>query len=72
MNKDIIKGHWHEAKGKLKQKWGMLTDDDIARMEGTFEELEGTLQKRYGYSKEKATEEIKGFLRANKWEDKTH
>lgn len=62
MNKDIIKGHWSELKGKLKQEWGKLTDDDVTRMNGTFEELEGALQKRYGYKKEEAKKAIEEFI----------
>jgi uncharacterized protein YjbJ (UPF0337 family) len=67
MNIDIIKGHWHEIKGKLKTQWGKLTDDDISRIEGSSEELEGALQKAYGYEKDQAQREIKKFLDNNKW-----
>jgi len=54
MNKDIFKGKWKELKGKVKQQWGKLTDDDIAKVEGNYEELEGLLQKSYGYQKDQA------------------
>ena len=62
MNEDILKGKWKEIKGEVKQKWGKLTDDDLAQVEGKAEELVGLLQKRYGYAKEKAAEEYKGFI----------
>lgn len=62
MNKDIIKGHWKEIKGSVKQQWGKLTDDQISQMNGTYEELEGALQKNYGYQKEEAQREIEEFL----------
>lgn len=62
MNKEIIKGHWNEIKGKLRAKWGELTDDDISKMKGSYEELLGTLQKKYGYEKEKAEKEIQDFI----------
>ena len=62
MNEDILKGKWKEIKGEVKQKWGKLTDDDLAQVEGKEEELVGLLQKRYGYAKEKAAEEYKGFI----------
>jgi uncharacterized protein YjbJ (UPF0337 family) len=62
MNEDILKGKWKEIKGEVKQKWGKLTDDDLAQVEGKEEELLGLLQKRYGYAKEKAAEEYKGFI----------
>lgn len=65
MNNDIIKGNWKEIKGKIKQQWGKLTDDDITQMQGTYEELEGTLQKKYGYQKEDAKKAIDTFLKDN-------
>ncbi len=65
--KDIITGKWKEVKGKLKQQWGKLTDDDISKMEGSYDELEGILQKNYGYQKEQAKKEIDSFLDHNDW-----
>lgn len=62
MNKDIIKGNWKQIKGMLKQQWGKITDDEIAKMEGSSEELEGYLQKKYGYQKDQAKKEIQTFL----------
>ena len=62
MNADILKGKWKEIKGEVKQKWGKLTDDDLTQIEGKEEQLLGLLQKRYGYAKEKAEEEYKGFI----------
>jgi uncharacterized protein YjbJ (UPF0337 family) len=62
MNEDILKGKWKEIKGEVKQKWGKLTDDDLAQVEGKEEQLLGLLQKKYGYAKEKAEEEYKGFI----------
>ena len=47
-----IKGNWNEVKGKLKQKYGQLTDDDLTFSEGKDEELLGRLQKRLGQTKE--------------------
>ena len=69
MNKDIVKGHWKEMKGKLKQQWGKLTDDQISRMEGNYDELEGALQKNYGYQKDQAKKEIESFIDNNHWKD---
>jgi len=67
MNKDIIKGKWKEVKGKLKQQWSELTDDEIGQMQGTYDELEGTLQRKYGYKKEEAEREIENFVDKNRW-----
>jgi uncharacterized protein YjbJ (UPF0337 family) len=47
-----IKGNWNEVKGKLKQKYGQLTDDDLVFAQGKDDELLGRLQKRLGQSKE--------------------
>lgn len=66
MNTDILKGSLHQLKGKIKQKWSDLTDDEIGKAEGKAEELSGLLQKKYGYKKEKADSEIKKFLDENK------
>ncbi len=58
MNWDRIEGNWKQFAGKVKEKWGNLTDDDIARVNGSRENLEGILQERYGYAKDKAKDEI--------------
>lgn len=64
-NKDIIQGNWMQIKGKLRQQWGKLTDDQVTRMRGNFEELVGLLQKTYGYQKEQAQREVETFIRKN-------
>jgi uncharacterized protein YjbJ (UPF0337 family) len=63
MNWDQIEGHWMKAKGKLRQQWGKLTDDDLARISGKREELAGRLQERYGYAKEQADREIDDWMK---------
>lgn len=52
MNKDILKGNWNEKKGKLKQQYGDLTDDDLAYQEGKEDELFGKLEKKLGKTKD--------------------
>jgi uncharacterized protein YjbJ (UPF0337 family) len=69
MNINIIKGQWHVIKGKLKEQWGRLTDNDIMQIEGSIEELAGALQKAYGYDQDEAHKEIRKFIDTNKWED---
>ena len=71
MNRDIIKGHWNELKGKVKQQWGELTDDDVTKLEGNFDELAGVLQKKYGYQKDEAEKEIDAFVKTTGF-DKSH
>jgi len=58
MNKLQIKGNWNEIQGKLRQKYGNLTNDDLAFAEGKEEELLGRLQKATGKAKEDLVEEI--------------
>ena len=53
-----MKGNWNEIKGKLKQKYGQLTDDDLAFAEGKEDELLGRLQKRLGRTKDELRAEI--------------
>lgn len=61
MNKDIFQGKWEEIKGKMKQQWGKLTDDDFKQIEGSQQEIYGKLQKHYGYSKDEAEKAVKKF-----------
>jgi uncharacterized protein YjbJ (UPF0337 family) len=58
MNWDRIEGNWKQFSGKVKEKWGQLTDDDLTRVNGNREQLEGVLQQRYGYAKDQAKAEI--------------
>ena len=52
MNTTELKGNWNEQKGKLKQKFAILTDDDLMFAEGKQEEMFGKLQKKLGKTKE--------------------
>ncbi len=61
MNKLQIKGSWNEIKGKLKQQYGNLTDDDLAFAEGKKDQLLGRLQKRLGKSKDEVRQMIEKF-----------
>jgi uncharacterized protein YjbJ (UPF0337 family) len=58
MNKDIAEGKWKQIRGEAKSWWGKLTDDDLDRAAGKFDVLAGLLQEKYGYSRQRATEEI--------------
>jgi len=64
MNQDIIKGKWSQLSGKLKEKWGKLTDDDINQLDGHREYLVGKLQERYGIAKEQADVQVNEFERS--------
>lgn len=68
MNRDEFEGNWRQLKGKLKEKWGKFTEDDITRMNGKYDQFLGSLQKKYGYSKEKAEQELKNWKYESKKE----
>ena len=61
MNADIIKGKWQQIRGKVKERWGKLTDDDLARIEGNLDQAVGRLQERYGVTKDQAKREWEEF-----------
>lgn len=64
MNRDQFAGQWKILKGQVKTKWGKLTDDEITQVNGKFEQLAGLLQKKYGFAKEKASQEIDTWLQS--------
>ena len=68
MNKDITAGNFKQLKGKIKQQWGKLTDDEIDQMEGHADILAGKLQERYGMAQEDAEREAREFCTRNNWQ----
>lgn len=58
MNSEQIKGNWNILKGKVKQSWGELTDDEVDKIDGKRDELIGTIQRRYGITKEEAERQV--------------
>ena len=58
MNWEQIEGKWNQMKGSIKQKWGKLTDDDLAFIDGSRDKFLGRLQERYGLRKEEAEKQI--------------
>lgn len=64
MNEDKIKGQWKQLTGKLKAKWGELTDDDLAVADGNGEYLAGKLQERYGIAREEAERQVRDLERS--------
>jgi len=62
MNWDQAAGNWKQLKGKVREKWGNLTDDDFDRIAGKRDQLVGRVQERYGIAKDAAEKEV------NEWE----
>jgi uncharacterized protein YjbJ (UPF0337 family) len=58
MNSDRIKGQWKQLKGKVKTKWGKLTDDDLDVIAGQKDQLVGRIQERYGMQKDEAQRQV--------------
>lgn len=64
MNEDKLLGKWEQLKGGVKEKWGELTDDDMAKLDGKTDTLVGKIHERYGHAKEVVAREV------NEWIDK--
>jgi uncharacterized protein YjbJ (UPF0337 family) len=58
MNWDQIQGDWKQFRGKVREKWGSLTDNDLETIKGQRQQLEGLLQQRYGYTKEQVKKAV--------------
>ena len=58
MNEDILKGQWTQLKGRVREKWGKLTDDDLDQIQGRSEQLVGKIQERYGVARDEARRQL--------------
>ncbi len=67
LNEDIFEGKWTQLKGKIKQQWGDLTDDDLDRISGKRDEIVGLVQERYGWERAKAESEFDRFMQDQSW-----
>ena len=63
MNKDTIEGNWKQLKGKVKEQWGKLTDDDFDVIAGKRDQLLGRIQERHGISREEAEKQVSEWER---------
>lgn len=61
MNWDQAEGDWKKMSGKIKEQWGKLTDDDLAKAAGKRDQLLGVVQSRYGIAREEAEKQVKKF-----------
>jgi uncharacterized protein YjbJ (UPF0337 family) len=70
MNWDRIEGSWRQLKGRVREQWGKLTDDELDNIAGKRDRLAGSLQKTYGIAQDEAEKQIKDFENQcdrNKW-----
>ncbi len=65
MNHDRIEGRWKLVKGKVKEQWGRLTDDDLDVIAGKRDQLLGRIQQRHGIAKDEAERQVETFERRN-------
>jgi uncharacterized protein YjbJ (UPF0337 family) len=65
MNQDRLGGNWKQVKGKLKEEWGKLTDDDLDVIAGRRDQLLGRIQQRHGIAQEEAQNQVESFERRN-------
>jgi uncharacterized protein YjbJ (UPF0337 family) len=65
MNWNQVQGNWKQFTGKVKEKWGKLTDDELDQIAGKRDVLIGQIQKKYGIAQEEAEKQVKDF-------EKTH
>jgi uncharacterized protein YjbJ (UPF0337 family) len=61
MNEDTLKGQWTQLKGRLREQWGKLTDDDVDQIQGRSEQLIGKIQQRYGIARDEAQRQVNGW-----------
>jgi uncharacterized protein YjbJ (UPF0337 family) len=62
MDWDRIEGNWEQVKGKIKEQWGRLTDDDLTTISGKRDQLEGKIQERYGVEKDKVRRDVDNWF----------
>jgi uncharacterized protein YjbJ (UPF0337 family) len=69
MNWDLVEGKWKQYSGKVKEKWGKLTDDDLEVIRGRRDQLIGRIQERYGMMRQDAERQMEEFARSFRGED---
>ncbi len=65
MNQDILQGKWTQLKGRVKEQWGKLTDDDLDQIAGKSEQLVGKIQEQYGLAKDEAQRQVDALFDEN-------
>jgi uncharacterized protein YjbJ (UPF0337 family) len=58
MNEETLKGRWTQLKGRVREQWGKLTNDDIDQIQGRTEQLVGKIQERYGIARDEARRQV--------------
>jgi uncharacterized protein YjbJ (UPF0337 family) len=66
MDWNRVEGNWKQFKGRVKEKWGDLTDDDLDQVNGQRDQLEGLIQERYGIAKDQVRKDVDAWLEEEK------
>ena len=67
MDWDRVEGNWKQVMGSVKEQWGKLTDDDLSVINGRRDQLEGKIQERYGYEKDRVRTEVDNWYNSQSW-----
>jgi uncharacterized protein YjbJ (UPF0337 family) len=67
MDWNRIEGNWKQVKGRVKEKWGKLSDDDLVTINGKRDQLEGLIQQRYGIARDQARKDIDAWYDSQSW-----
>jgi uncharacterized protein YjbJ (UPF0337 family) len=67
MDWNRVEGNWKQFKGKVKEQWGRLTDDDLDAIAGKRDQLEGKIQERYGIARDQVRRDIDDWYGSQKW-----
>jgi uncharacterized protein YjbJ (UPF0337 family) len=71
VNEAILKGQWMQLKGKVREKWGKLTNDDLDQIQGRAQQLVGRVQERYGIARDEAERQVNEWIRKTTVEEPT-
>jgi uncharacterized protein YjbJ (UPF0337 family) len=67
MDWNRVEGNWKQVKGKIKEQWGRLTDDELDVIAGNRDQLEGKIQERYGLAKDQIRKDVDDWYSTQKW-----
>ena len=62
MNRDVLEGKWKQLRGKVREEWGELTDDELDQIAGRRDQLVGKIQEKYGYTRDEAERQVDEFM----------
>ena len=67
MDWNLVEGNWKQVKGSIREQWGKLTDDDLTRINGQRDQLEGRIQERYGMARDQVRADVEAWYQKQNW-----